>query len=107
MDDFFSRTLEIVGRRGIGLSFMKNVGPSFLKIGMTFTILSLTGNTHVFMTWLIIKDLMIAGSIIFKNFEEMLSNPLLFFVGRSFIIFLIVSSLTFSNLRIDLTYVFK
>ena len=59
------------------------------------------------MTWLIIQDLMIAGSIIFNNFKEMLSNSLLFFVGRSFIIFLTVSSLTFSNFRINLTYVFK
>ena len=88
---------------------MNNVESSFLKIGITFAILSLSGNMPVFMTWLItkVKDLMIAGSIIFSNFEEIPSNPLLFFVGRSFIVFLTVSSLTFLNLRTDLTCVFK
>ena len=56
--------------------------------------LRLSGNMPVFMTWLItkVKDLIIAGSIIFNNFEKMPSNPLLFFVGRSFIVFLTVSS---------------
>ena len=57
------------------------------------------------MTWLItkVKDLIIAGSIIFNNFEEIPSNLLLFFVGRSFIVFLTVSSLIFFNLGKDLT----
>ena len=47
---------------------LNNVGSSFLKIGITFAILSLSGNMPVFMTWLItkVKDLMIAGSIIFS-----------------------------------------
>ena len=49
-----------------------------------------------------VKDLMIAGSIIFNNFEEMSSNPLLFFI-----VFLTVSSLTVLSLRIYLTCVFK
>ena len=62
----FAKTLEIVGRREIGLWFLNNVGSSFLKIGITFAILSLSGNMPVLMIWLIsmVKDLMIAGSII-------------------------------------------
>ena len=47
-----------------------NVGSLFLKIGITFVILSLSGNMPIFMTWLItkVKDLMIAGSISLKQF---------------------------------------
>ena len=76
---------------------------------LLFAILNLSGNMPAFVTWLItrVKDLMIVGSIICNNLEEMLSNPILFFVGRSFIVFLTVSSLTFLNLRTNLTCVFK
>ena len=43
----------------------------------------------------------------FKKIKEMESNPLLFFVGRLFIVYLTVSSLTSLNMRIYLTCVFK
>ena len=51
----------------------------------------------MFNTWFIniVNDLIIAGSIIFINFEEIPPNPQIFFVGRFCIIFFTVSSSIF------------
>ena len=70
------------------------MGSPFLKIGVTLAILSLSGKIPVFNTCFItiVNDFMIAGSIIFKNFEEIPSNPQLCFVGKFYIIFFTASS---------------
>ena len=78
-----------------------NDGSSFLKIGITFVSLSMSGNMPVFMTWCVstVNDLMIVGYIIFKSFEEIPSQPLLFFVGRLSMVFFTVSSSTLFKLK--------
>ena len=46
----------------MGLYFLNSDGSSFLKIGITLAILSLSGNMPVFITWLInrVNGLMMA-----------------------------------------------
>ena len=53
-------------------------------------IFSSSGNIPVFNTWFIniVNDLIIAGSIIFSNFEEIPSNPQLFFCRKTLYSFL-------------------
>ena len=62
---------------------------------MNLAILSSSG--RIPNTWFIniVNDLIIAGSIIFINFEEIPSNLQLFFVGRLCIVFFTVSSSIF------------
>ena len=76
----FSITLEIVGRREIGLSFLSSLGSSFLNRGITLAILNSSWKMPVFNTWLInkVSGLIIAGSMILINFEEIPSSPQLF-----------------------------
>ena len=52
-------------------------------------ILSLSGNIPVFITWFInrVNDFMMAGSIIFKSFEE-IPSQLFFFCWKAFYNFL-------------------
>ena len=62
-------------------------------------IFSSSGKIPVFNTWFvnIVNDLIIAVSIIFINFEEIRSNPQLFFVGRlySFLYSFLINILKF------------
>ena len=55
----------------------------------------------MFNTWLInkVSGLIIAGSFILINLEEMPSSPQLFFEGRVCIVFLTVSASMFSKLN--------
>ena len=64
-------------------------------------IFNLSGKMPVFNTWLISKvvGLIIAGSIILINLDEIPSSPQLFFEGRVCIVFLIVSSSMFSKIK--------
>ena len=84
-------------------------GSSFLNIGITFAIFSLSGNTPEYKTWFInsVNDLKITGSITLSNFVETPSNPQLFFVGRLFIVFLTVSSSIWSKVNVEVTFLFK
>ena len=60
-------------------------------------IFSSSGKIPVFNTWFVnlVNDLIITGSISLINFEEIPSNPQLFFVGRLCIVFFTVSSSIF------------
>ena len=72
----------------MGLLFLNGDRSSFLKVRITLAMLSLSGNMHVFITWLInrVNDLMLAGSIILKSLEEMPSQPQLFLM-EGFLLF--------------------
>ena len=72
--------MEIVDSREIGLEFLNSVGSYFLNIEITLAIFSSSGKMPVFNTWLIIKvsGLIIVGSIILINLEEIPSSPQLF-----------------------------
>ena len=63
----------------------------------------------VFMTWFVsrVNDLMIVGSIIFKSFEEIPSEPLLFYVGRLSMVFFTVSPSTLFKQKTQSTCSFK
>ena len=56
----------------MGVLFLNSDGSSFLKIGITLAMLSLSGNMPVFITCCInrINDLMMAGSIIFNSLRQ-------------------------------------
>ena len=56
------------------------MGSSFLNIGITSAIFNSSGKMHVFNPWLISKvsGLIIAGSIILSNLDEIPSSPQLF-----------------------------
>ncbi len=56
----------------------------FLNRGITLAIFNSSGKMHMFNTWLInkVSGLIIAGSIILINLEEIPSSPQLFFEGR-------------------------
>ena len=56
------------------------------KVGITLAILSLSGNMPVFKTWWINRayGLMVAGSIIFRSFEEV---PSQLFLLEGFLLF--------------------
>ena len=71
---------------------------SYLGISLK---LSGTQGPTGFNTWLISKvsGLIIAGSIILINLDEIPSSPQLFFEGRVCIVFLTVSSSMFSKLN--------
>ena len=71
-------------------------------MGIPLAILSLSGNMPIFITWLIhmVNDLMMAGSTIINSFEEIPSQPQLFFVGRLFVVFFTVSLSLFLNLNL-------
>ena len=73
------------------------MGSSFLNKGITLAIFNSSGKMPVFNTWLInnVSGLIIAGSIILINLEEIPSSPQLFFEGRFCIVFLTVSSSIF------------
>ena len=60
----------MVGRREIGLLFSNKDGSSFLNIGITFAMFSLSGNTPEYKTWFInsVNDFKITGSITLSNF---------------------------------------
>ena len=66
----------------------------FLNRGITLAICNSSGKMPVFNTWLInkVSGLIIAGSMILINVEEIPSSPQLFFEGRFCIVFLTVSS---------------
>ena len=70
----------MVGRREIGLLFSNKDGSSFLNIGITFAIFSLSGNTPEYKTWFInsVNDFKITGSITLSNFVEIPSSAHLF-----------------------------
>ena len=72
-------------------------------------IFSSSGKMPVFNTWFIniVTDLIIAGSIIYINFEEIPSNPQLLFVGRLCIVFFTVSSSIFGNVNTVFMCLFK
>ena len=76
----FSITLEIVGRREIGLYFLSSLGSSFLNRGITLAIFNSSGKMPVFNTWLInkVRGLIIAGPMILIIVEEIPYNPQLF-----------------------------
>ena len=63
----------------------------------------------MFSTWLInkVSGLIIAGSIILLNLEEIPSSPQIFFEGRVCIVFLTVSSSMFSKLNTVFICLFK
>ena len=65
--------------------------------GITLAIFNSSGKMPVFNIWFInkISGLIIAGSMILINFEEIPSSPQLFFEGRFCIVFLTVSSSMF------------
>ena len=85
------------------------MGSAFLNIVITLAIFSSSGKIPVFNTWLInkVSGLIIAGSIILINLEEIPSSPQLFFEGRVCIVFLTVSSSTFSKLNTVFICLFK
>ena len=93
--------MEIVDSREIGLYFLSSVGSSFLNIVITLAIFNSSGKLPVFNIWLISKvgGLIIAGSIILINLDEIPSSPQLLFEGRVCIVFLTVSSSMFSKLN--------
>ena len=80
MKIIFSITLEIVDSREIGLEVLSSVGSSFLNIGINLAIFNSSGKKPVFNIWLISKvsGLIIAGSIILINLDEIPSSPQLF-----------------------------
>ena len=59
---------------------LSSVGSSFLNRGITLSIFNSSGKMPVFNTWLInyVNDLIVAGSIILINFEEIPSSTQLF-----------------------------
>ena len=68
-----------------------------------------SGKMPVFNTWLInkVSGLIIAGSIMLINLEEIPPSPHLFFEGRVCIVFLTVSSSMFSKLHTVFICLFK
>ena len=54
-----------------------------------------------------VNDFMIAGSIIFKHFEEIPSNPQLCFVGKLCIIIFTACSSTLFILKVECIYLFR
>ena len=92
----------------MGLTLLNSDGSSFLIIGITLAIFSLSWNMAVFITFINrVNDLMMADSIIFNSFEEIPSKPQLFFVGRLSMVFFAVSLSTFLNLKTESTCFFK
>ena len=78
----------MVGMSEMGLKCLNSDRSSFLKIGITLAILNLSRNMPVFFNWINnrVNDLMMAGSIIFNNFEEIPSQPQVFLL-ESFLFF--------------------
>ena len=66
------------------LKCLNSDGSSFLKIGITLAIFSLSKNMPVFINLFInrFNDLRMADSIIFNSFEEIPSQPQLFLLER-------------------------
>ena len=71
----------------------------FLYKGMTLASFSLSGKMPVLNTCFInvVRCLTIVGAICFKNFDEMLSNPVLLLVGRLNIVLITIDSSTSFN----------
>ena len=73
--------------------------------------LSLSGNSPVFNTWLIkrVNGLIITltGAITFNNFDDTSSYPQLFFVGILSIVFLTLISSIFLKVKVEFICLFK